>query len=677
MLEPHSPENEKGASSPDGKRVIRVALAGQPNVGKSTVFNLLTGLSQHVGNWPGKTIEKKTGYCKYNGYLLHIIDLPGTYSLTANSLEERIARNYIIKERPDVVVALVDAAILERSLYLLTELLLLQVPVVLGLNMVDVAEQRGYQIEPEVLQAALGIPVVPMVATRNQGIKELLEAIIAVVEGRFPYNPRRPEVRKDHRDVLVQLLEIIKDEIPEPYPGEWVALKLLEGDAEITKMVRERLDDHRWEEVHSLLKAHEDAILDVAGGRYEWIGRMMRAAVVKPRLGQIGLTERLDRVAAHPVWGLLVMAFILGGVFWLTYTIGSPLQEWLESYVVQTLADFVSGYLEAYGAPGWVQRAVVEGIIGGAGTVLTFLPILFIFFAALGFLEDVGYMARMAYVMDRFMHFIGLHGKSFLPLFLGFGCNVPGIMGARIIEDEKARLLTILLAPLVPCTARMAVLAFLAPVFFGPRAVMVSWGLVLLNLLVLAVLGKLLNLVLFHGEHMAFIMELPLYHIPNLRTIGITVWRRSLAFIKKAGTIILAVSVLVWVLASFPGGDVSHSVLAWVGQKLEPIGRFMGLDAYMMVALLTSFIAKENAVATLGVIYRAEEETLATVLQRMVPVEAGLAFMVMEMLFIPCVATMATIHQETGSWRWTAFSVGLLLVVSFLAGVIVYQCLSL
>jgi len=506
MHECHGAGRDTSVEPREGERVIKVALAGQPNVGKSTVFNILTGLSQHVGNWPGKTVEKKSGYCRHNGFLLHIVDLPGTYSLTANSLEERIARDFIIKERPDVVVAIVDAAILERSLYLLTELLSLPAPVVLGLNMVDVAEQRGYHIEPKVLQAALGIPVVPMVATRNQGIRELLDAVIDVVEGRFPYNPRRPEVRKEHREVLNQILDVIRGYVPPPYPEDWVALKLLEGDAEITSLMRQHLDDHKWEAVHSVLKAHEDAILDVAGGRYEWIGRMVRAAVVKPRLGQIGLTERLDKIATHPLWGLILMALALGGVFWLTYAIGSPIQEWLAAHVVEALADIAARYLDAYGAPGWVRGAIVDGVIGGAGTVLTFLPILVIFFATFGFLEDVGYMARMAYLMDRFMHLIGLHGKSFLPLFLGFGCNVPGIMGTRIIENEKARILTILLAPLVPCTARLAVLAFLTPIFFGSHAVWASWGFVLFNLVVLAVLGRVLNTMLFRGEHMAFIM---------------------------------------------------------------------------------------------------------------------------------------------------------------------------
>jgi len=308
--------------------------------------------------------------------------------------------------------------------------------------------------------------------------------------------------------------------------------------------------------------------------------------------------------------------------------------------------------------------------------VLTFLPILIIFFAVLGALEDVGYLARAAYVMDRFMHLMGLHGKSFMPLFLGFGCNVPAVMGARIIEDRRARLLTILLAPLVPCTARLAVVAFLAPAFFGESAALVSWGLVAVNMIVLAVIGILINRLVFKGEHVAFIMEMPLYHLPNLRTIGLFVWNNSLSFLRKAGTLIVIVSAFVWALSVLPDGGVENSFLAEIGGWLEPLGALLGLkDWRLIVALLTSFVAKENTIATLGILYGLGgqvgglAEHIATTL---VPA-AGLAFLVVQMLFIPCVATVAVIKQETDSWRWTAFSVVLLLVISLGAGVLVYQ----
>ncbi len=657
-------------------RPVLVALAGQPNVGKSTVFNLLTGLSQHVGNWPGKTVERKEGTFDHNDVTYLLVDLPGTYSLTANSSEEVIAREFIIRERPDVVVALVDAAILERSLYLVAELVALHVPVVVGLNMIDVAEQEGVHIEPEVLEAALGIPVVPMIATKNVGVRELLETVDRVAKGEIVCNPKPPQIRQDHQEVLEQIEELIAGCVPAPYPQPWIALKLLEGDQEVTAMMQECLTEAQWEAVHDVLRAHDDALVAVASGRYEWIGRMIRAAVTRPKAGQIGLTERLDRWATHPFWGLLILAGILGLAFWLTYTVGTPLQDLLDTYVVDGLAELAHAWLA--GAPVWLVNLVADGIIGGVGSVLTFLPILLIFFAVMAVLEDVGYMARAAYVMDGFMHLMGLHGKSFLPLFLGFGCNVPAVLGTRVIESRRARLLTILLAPLIPCTARMAVIAILAPAFFGRAAMFVSWGLVLLALLVLALSGIVINRLLFEGRRAAFIMELPLYHLPNGRTIGLLVWQRSISFVKKAGTLILVVSVVIWALSVLPGGDIETSYLARIGRLLEPAGRLMGFDWRLMVALLTSFIAKENSIATLGVLFGTGEEMgLAGTLAAAFSAPTGLAFLVVQMLFVPCIATVAVVRQESGTWRWTLFDLGFLLVVSWAAGIGIYWLATL
>jgi ferrous iron transport protein B len=657
-------------------RPVLVALAGQPNVGKSTVFNLLTGLNQHVGNWPGKTVERKQGTFDHNDITYLLVDLPGTYSLTANSSEEVIAREFIIRERPDVVVALVDAAILERSLYLVAELVTLPAPVVVGLNMIDVAEQEGVHIEPEVLEAALGIPVVPMIATRNIGMRELLETVDRVAKGEIVCNPKPPQIRQDHQEVLEQIEELITGCVPAPYPQQWVTLKLLEGDQEVTAMMQKCLTASQWEAVHDVLRAHDDALVAVASGRYEWIGRMIRAALTRPKAGQIGLTERLDRWATHPFWGLLILAGTLGLAFWLTYTIGTPLQDLLDTYVVGGLAELAHTWLA--GAPVWLVNLVADGLIGGVGSVLTFLPILVIFFAVMGVLEDVGYMARAAYVMDGFMHLMGLHGKSFLPLFLGFGCNVPAVLGTRVIESRRARLLTVLLAPLIPCTARMAVIAFLAPAFFGRAATFVSWGLVLLALAVLALSGIVINRLLFEGQRAAFIMELPLYHLPNGRTIGLLVWQRSISFVKKAGTLILVVSVVIWALSMLPSGDIETSYLAHIGRLLEPAGRLMGFDWRLMVALLTSFIAKENSIATLGVLFGAGEGTgLAGTLAAAFPAPAGLAFLVVQMLFVPCVATVAVVRQESGTWRWTLFDLGFLLVVSWAAGIGIYWLATL
>ena len=653
-----------------------IALVGQPNVGKSTVFNLLTGLNQHVGNWPGKTVERKEGRFTFGSKKYTLVDLPGTYSLSANSAEELITREFIVTQHPDLVVALVNAASLERSLYLVAELVSLSVPLLVVLNMMDVAEQEGYRIEANVLQAALGVPVMAFSATHMHNTQPLLEAIAAALKSGVPAEVRKPTIRADHQQVLDEVTEHIQSIPLAPYPRDWVALKLLEGDTEITCMVKSKLPPAEWEGIHEHLRQHDDAQLAIASGRYEWIGRMTRAALFRPRAGQISLTDRLDRFAAHPVGGLVILGLVLGFVFWLTFTLGSPLQGLMEDYLIAPLGQLAASALAA--GPQWLQGLVVDGLIGGVGSVLTFLPILVIFFACFGFLEDVGYMARAAFVMDNFMHWMGLHGKSFLPLFLGFGCNVPAIIGTRTIDSWKSRLLTILLAPLVPCTARMAVVAFLAPIFFGKNAVLVVWGLVAMSIVVLILLGVILNRVLFKGERSAFIMEMPLYHIPNWRTIGLLVWQRSWSFVKKAGTTILALSLLVWLLGYLPNGNPDTSLLTQIGKFLEPFGRIMGMDWRLTVALLASFFAKENSIAALGVLFgNAAGAGLAQSLAAAYNPATALSFLTVSILFIPCAATVAVIRQETGSWKWTALNIVMMLVVSVAAAALVYQAARL
>ncbi len=663
----------QASSSRNTNGNILIALAGQPNMGKSTLFNHLTGLNQHVGNWSGKTIERRDGTFRLDGREVTLVDLPGTYSLTANSAEEVIAREFILREKPDLVLAMVSAANLERSLYLVAELVSLPSPLLLVLNMVDVADQEGIHVDPVALSAALGLPVVPMTATRSEGMPELLRVLAQSLADERPAAARsEPAIRADHRAALEQILAALQGFVPAPYPPEWTALKLLEGDAEMTRLVRAQLPAEQWAAVEGILRQHDDAFLAVASGRYEWIGRMVQAAVEHPKPGQINLTERIDRLAAHPAWGLLILALILGLVFWLTFSLGSPLQNLLTRFLLLPLDGLVSGWLA--GSPIWLRGAIVNGALGGVGAVLTFLPILLIFFGAFAFLEDTGYMARAAYVMDNLMHLMGLHGKSFLPLFLGFGCNVPAVMGTRTIDTWQARILTILVAPLVPCTARMAVVAFLAPAFFGANAIYVSWGLVLLSLLALVLSGSLLNLVFFKGQRSAFIMEMPLYHRPDGRTIGLLVWQRSLAFVQKAGTSILGVSMLIWAFSYLPGGDLQSSYLARFGHLIEPFGHWMGFDWRLSVALISSFPAKENAIATLGVLFgggvgSSLAQSLASVYSR----ATALSYLAVSILFIPCAATMAVIRQESGSWKWTLFEIALLLVISLGAGGLIYQ----
>ena len=660
-----APSEPKPAEVTHQKPVV-IALAGQPNVGKSTVFNALTGLRQHVGNWTGKTVELKSGELIFQQTAFTLVDLPGTYSLTAASEEERISRDFILHEKPDLVVAVVNATNLERGLYLVAELLSLPSPVILALNMMDVAEEEGFSIEPKVLETAIGIPVVPMSAAKGQGVAELMETVVQFRENKLPYHPQKPSILPAHQKVLDEVMALLDGVSLEGLPLRWVGIKLLEGDEEITRKAKVLVRPEVWQKVERILYTHEDAILDIAGARYTWIARMLRAAVFDPPVSHGRLTSRLDRVLTHPLWGTLVMLLLLGGVFWLTYAVGSPLQNWLAE-LVSKLADNLRNWLGF--APQWTVELVAGGALGGLGMVLTFLPLLALFYLVLGILEDTGYLSRIAFLADRWMHCLGLHGKSFLPLLLGFGCNVPAVLGSRIVESPKARLLTLLLIPLIPCAARTAVVTFLAPVLFGPSAAMVLLGLLAGNLLLLGLAGFILHRFVFRNEHVPFIMELPLYHVPNARTIALFVWDNLVGFLQKAGKVILFASIVVWALSYFPNGNINTSYLARVGMLLEPFGKLIGLPWPALVALLTGAVAKENTIATLGVLYGNISQTLPPVLGK----AASLSLLVFQMLFIPCIATLAAMRQETRSWKWTLASAVMMLVLSTVASIVVFQ----
>ena len=667
MVNKINPEDQ--ACLPPIEKEIFVALVGQPNVGKSTVFNILTGLSQHVGNWPGKTVEKKEGFHRADNVLIRIVDLPGTYSLTAFSDEERIARDFIIKEKPDLVVLVLNAAALERSLYLLSEVLLLNRPVIAAINMLDVASNQGIQLDTRALQDSLGIPVIPMVAKRNSGIKELVAQISSISLSDYKFHPRLPEVSPDHMQIYQDILDRVRPYIQEPYTPEWIAVKLMEGDPEVSKMVESTAQKSAWDKIESLLIKHEDALHAVVNGRYDWIEIITRASVSRFRMGQVVLTDRIDHILTRPIFGIPVLLAVMAFVFFLTYAVGVPLQNWLSDLIHQFIIfsePFTKGW------PAWLGGLLLNGVIGGAGSVLTFLPVLLIFFAIMAILEDIGYMARAAYVMDKIMHLVGLHGKSFIPMCLGFGCNVPAILGARIIETKKARMITLLLIPFVPCTARLAVLTLVSAAIFGSNAVYVSWSILALNIAMIGVVGMFVNKTLWKQDA-PFIMELPIYHTPDIKTIMVVVWSRTLSFIRKAGTIILAVSLIVWLLSYFPTGHVEESFLASFGRLLQPLGVPLGLDWKMITALLTGLVAKEDIVATLGVLYSVGREGLSHTLPAIMSHESAAAFLVVMMLFIPCAATVAVLKKEMNNNKWFYTTIVMTLLISYLGGIAAYN----
>ena len=398
--------------------------------------------------------------------------------------------------------------------------------------------------------------------------------------------------------VIDHVAQLLDDSLTAPYPKHWTAMKLLEGDTQINKLIMGRVGSEQSSSLESYLREHESAAVTIATLRYAWVEKMMAVTQEKPPLGRVSLTERIDRVATHPLSGLFILLLVLCLIFGLVYSIGLPLQKLLEVHLIESGHTFVNAHLSVL-QPG-LKVYWRNGIISGVGTVLTFIPILMLFFAAWAFMEDVGYTARAAFVTDKFMHSLGLHGKSVLPLVLGFGCNVPAILGTRIIDSPRSRLLTILVAPLVPCTARMAVITLIAAAFFGNAAIFVSIGIVIFSLIMLIITGLIMNRFVVGGEDSALLMELPLYHLPNPKIIGLVTWQNTVAFIKRAGTIILAVSIIIWILSFVPHGDINTSFLSDIGKFLAPLGKLMGLNWQMMVALLSSFIAKENTIATLG-----------------------------------------------------------------------------
>jgi ferrous iron transport protein B len=702
------------------EKPILVALAGNPNSGKSTIFNKLTGLRQHVGNYAGVTVECKEGLCRLGNRELRIVDLPGAYSLSAYSTEEAVARDFLLREKPDVVVDIIDASNLERNLYMAVQLMELGVPLVLAFNMSDEARARGYVFDIERLAEIFGLPIVPTVGHRGQGIEELLAAVVAtataggIKRGKPPVDYGREleaEIEKVRR-----LLEALPAGEADRYDRRWLALALLEGDRQVTEEIRDSRIAAQVQDSSARIERilGEPAATAIAAGRYGLISGASQDAVRSTVEYRHTLSDRIDAVLTNRILGLPIFLGLMYLVFQLTFTLGEPPMGWIEAGF-GWLAEQVSGWWPE-GSESALKSLLVDGIIGGVGGVIVFLPNILLLFFAIALLEDTGYMARAAFLMDRLMHRMGLHGKSFIPMLVGFGCSVPAIMATRTLENRRDRLTTMMVIPLMSCGARLPIYALIIPAFFpsawqGPML----WLIYVIGIALAVLTAKVLRVTVLKGESVPLVMELPPYRLPTLRGLAVHMGERGWLYLKKAGTIILGISILLWALTSYPqkalydrnyddearlalqtlqeparqeklaeidqariAEDLAHSYAGRMGQAIEPLIRPMGFDWKIGTALIGAFAAKEVFVAQMGIVYSLGEtgedsDTLRNTLRERYSPLVAFCIMLFCLISAPCMATIAVTWRESQSWRWALFQLAGLTVLAYAVTVAVYQ----
>jgi len=707
----------------DARRPLRVALAGNPNAGKTTLFNALTGAHHKVGNYPGVTVERREGTRIRDGRKYHFIDLPGIYSLTAYSMDEVVARDFLLDEKPDVIVDVLDSTNLERHLYLCLQFQELGIPVVGALNMSDEAAAKGVRIDDKALTAVLGIPMVKTVGPKGSGLDALLDQIDLIVDGRWK-SDRYIQYGEELESKLEALIKLIAEDtaFAARFPARWLAVKLIEKDAnalerlgshkDASGVARSARDAVAWIERHY----GKDAEIIVSEQRYGYIRGAVKEAVQIIRQPDFTMTETIDRVIMHPLLSLPIFVLVLWSTFQVTFMLGEYPMRWLETFFL-----FLSRAVESVVGPGLLRSLLVDGIIGGVGGVFSFVPLIIILFFMLSILEDVGYMSRAAFATDKLLHSFGLHGQSIFPMMLGFGCSVPAIMAARTLKSQRDRIITIMIIPLMSCGAKLPVYVLLAAAFFPAHAANMVMLVYAIGVGLALVSALVLKRTVLRGDPTPFVMELPPYRSPTLSGVLWHVWEKSWQYIQKAGTVILAASILIWAVTSFPAYTPStaetaalqaefaaahpeadqaardawsatvgveraleYSIAGRLGKVLEPVVRPLGFDWKIAVATVTGFAAKEVVVSTLGILYRVgtdeteESEGLRAALQKD-PVWNPLVALVM-MLFIlvipPCFATLATIKAELG-WHWLGFSVAFLLILGWLLGFAVYQVGSL
>ncbi len=666
-------------------REINVALVGNPNSGKTSLFNALSGEHEHVGNYSGVTVDAKSGSCRYKGYKINITDLPGTYALSAYTPEELYVRNHLMSEMPDVVVNAVVASNLERNLFLTTELIDLNPKMVVALNMYDELERSGAHLDYEQLGRMIGVPMVPVVARDSKGLDALLDEVI------LTYENENPKVRHIHikyspsiETEVSSLAGVMKrhiEELPKCFPPRYWSVKMLEGDSSVECMLSECEHYVQWrqwrDKAVSRIKADlgEDVESAITNEKYGFIEGALAETYTPSRSDANRHTSIIDRIVTHKWLGIPIFMLVMFVMFWSTFTLGAYPQEWIEA-VFAWLGEAVGGVM----ANGPLRDLIVDGIIGGVGSVAVFLPNIVILYLFISLMEDSGYMARAAFIMDKLMHLAGLHGKSFIPLVMGFGCNVPAIMATRTIESRSSRLITILINPFMSCSARLPVFILLAGTFFPEHAGVALFAIYIFGAVMAVFTARILRRFMFGADETPFVMELPPYRIPTLQATLRHMWERSEQYLKKIGGLILVAAVIIWFLSYYPRpvevvqpnmseqemmmAHSENSYLGRIGKVCEPAMKPLGLDWRASVALVSGAAAKEIVVSTLGVLYSVEdaEDNSASLSQHLLKSgnysrASALAMMIFVLLYFPCIATIAAIAQETGGWRWAMFSV--------------------
>ena len=659
-----------------------VGLAGNPNVGKTTVFNQLTGMRQHVGNWPGKTVERAEGSFKHGDYEYDVVDLPGNYALSAHSMEEIVSRDFIVDDDSDVIINVVDAANLERNLYLTVQMMELGANLVLALNMNDFAKKKDHIINIKLMSELLGFPVVEINAKTKDGFDELLTTV-----EKASANPIDSSAKLSYGDELREHLSDLQNLIEEDkslldVPSIWTAIKLLEKDSIVIQKVQQSsMSSKIMMEVDKVSK-HLIDIYDegaeevIANARYAFISGLMKEAVQRPAVEKETTTDRIDKIVTNRLLAPFIFLGVIFLMFHLTYTIGAPFQDMIDEGFGM-LAEFVAGFI----ANEYLASFICSGIIGGVGGVLTFLPIIILMFLFLSILEDCGYLARAAFTLDIVMHkLVGLHGKAFIPMILGFGCGVPAIMATRTMENESDRLLAMMLVPFMSCTARAPIYAIFVAAFFTQYQSLIVTLMYVIGIVVALIVAAILKRTLFKGMSAPFVMELPTYKVPSVKGVLLHTWEKVKGFLRKAGTIILACSIVLWILSTFPLGveyGSQESVLGMIGGVIAPIFAPLGFGTWQAaVAIIAGLAAKEVVVSTFGTLAGMEEddeEGITNLIHDTFTPLSSFSFMVFTLLYIPCFAAIGAIKQETNGYKWPLIMCGITLVTAYIVSFLVFQ----